>query len=410
MALEVSPAFIQANTYSAEITRRATTGLLQARGSSIGSVAGGFVNVAAGDLLMAAPVSGMSVNVAPGECVVPGTTSTTQSGYYLFNASTTNLSISTANPTNPRIDLVCATINDASYAGALNSGVLQVVTGTPTSGATLINLSGAPSLPTSSLLIGYVLVPAAASNIVAGDLGDKRVQLAGVITFNGRSGAVVPAVGDYLAVPSGGLTGAVAATRYVGGTTSGAPVSGIFLKGDFVIDQTAFIWVCTTAGSPGTWTALGGSGVLASHHFAPGSVTASAVFGTTAFAVLDAANFIVPTFALPASGKAAVVISATFGSATAHNPYLALFQHGSTTKFGPSVCLDTGAAATEEHVFTATFVITGSPGATIPALDLYGYDGAGAWKIQCVDPGGSTTVAPSAGAFAPFDSIVYALV
>jgi len=56
-----------------------------------------------------------------------------------------------------------------------------------------------------------------------------------------------------------GLTGATAASRYVGATTSGAPASGTFLKGDFVIDQTAKVWVCTTTGSPGTWTQAGGS-------------------------------------------------------------------------------------------------------------------------------------------------------
>lgn len=57
-----------------------------------------------------------------------------------------------------------------------------------------------------------------------------------------------------------GLTGATAASRYVGATASGAPTSGTFAVGDFVIDHTAAIWVCTTAGSPGTWTKVGGSG------------------------------------------------------------------------------------------------------------------------------------------------------
>lgn len=51
-----------------------------------------------------------------------------------------------------------------------------------------------------------------------------------------------------------GLTGATAASRYVGGTTSGAPTSGTFLVGDFVVDQTATIWVCIVAGTPGTWS------------------------------------------------------------------------------------------------------------------------------------------------------------
>lgn len=57
-----------------------------------------------------------------------------------------------------------------------------------------------------------------------------------------------------------GLTGATAATRFVGGTTSGAPASGTFAVGDFVIDQSGSAWVCTTAGTPGTWTQMGGGG------------------------------------------------------------------------------------------------------------------------------------------------------
>jgi hypothetical protein len=49
------------------------------------------------------------------------------------------------------------------------------------------------------------------------------------------------------------LTGAVSATRFVGATNSGAPVSGTFAIGDWIIDQSGAIWICTVAGSPGTW-------------------------------------------------------------------------------------------------------------------------------------------------------------
>lgn len=41
--------------------------------------------------------------------------------------------------------------------------------------------------------------------------------------------------------------------RFVGGTTSGAPASGTFRVGDFSIDQSGYMWICTAAGSPGTW-------------------------------------------------------------------------------------------------------------------------------------------------------------
>jgi len=50
-----------------------------------------------------------------------------------------------------------------------------------------------------------------------------------------------------------GLTGATAAARFAGGTTSGSPSSGAFAKGDAVVDQTGSLWICTAAGSPGTW-------------------------------------------------------------------------------------------------------------------------------------------------------------
>lgn len=57
-------------------------------------------------------------------------------------------------------------------------------------------------------------------------------------------------------VPTG-LTGATSASRYVGATTSGAPASGTFVVGDFAVAQNGHIWVCTSAGSPGTWTDAG---------------------------------------------------------------------------------------------------------------------------------------------------------
>jgi len=54
------------------------------------------------------------------------------------------------------------------------------------------------------------------------------------------------------------LTGAVAATRYVGGTASIAPTTGTFAIGDFVITQAGSIYTCVGAGSPGTWTQVSG--------------------------------------------------------------------------------------------------------------------------------------------------------
>jgi len=55
------------------------------------------------------------------------------------------------------------------------------------------------------------------------------------------------------AVQSYGLNGAQNASRYVGGTATGPPAGGTFQVGDFVISALGAVWVCTVAGSPGTW-------------------------------------------------------------------------------------------------------------------------------------------------------------
>lgn len=75
-----------------------------------------------------------------------------------------------------------------------------------------------------------------------------------------------------------GLGGSTSATRFVGGTASVAPTTGTFLKGDFVVTQTGAIYVCTTAGSPGTWTQIsggGGGGAVSSVFTRTGAVTAT---------------------------------------------------------------------------------------------------------------------------------------
>jgi hypothetical protein len=64
---------------------------------------------------------------------------------------------------------------------------------------------------------------------------------------------------DALAFITNGKTGATAASTMAGGTTGGPPVSGTFAVGDWIVDQTGNAWVCTSAGSPGTFTPVGGA-------------------------------------------------------------------------------------------------------------------------------------------------------
>lgn len=53
------------------------------------------------------------------------------------------------------------------------------------------------------------------------------------------------------------LDGATAPTRYVGRTTAGAPTTGAFEVGDWALGVQGQLFMCTAAGSPGTWTPSG---------------------------------------------------------------------------------------------------------------------------------------------------------
>lgn len=87
-----------------------------------------------------------------------------------------------------------------------------------------------------------------------GITGNKEINLTGTGTS-----AVAGTFTATALIPSG-LTGATTATRFVGGTASIAPTTGTFVTGDFVITQSGAIYICTTGGSPGTWSAVSGGG------------------------------------------------------------------------------------------------------------------------------------------------------
>lgn len=143
----------------------------------------------------------------------------------------------------------------------------------------------------------------------------------------GRTGTIAAANGDYYGVVANALTGAIAASRYVGGTASGAPASGTFLVGDFVIDQTGGIYICTVAGTPGTWVKSGSSvstvfgrtgavvatngdyyGVVASA--LTGATAASRYVGATASGAPVSGTFAAGDYVIDQTGKVYVCIAA----------------------------------------------------------------------------------------------------
>ena len=186
MTLLTPPNWLQAGSYPAQYDRinqqalYATTGII---GSSSLAVT-------------ANSPAGMSVRVASGWAAIIGTTTTDMGVYSLYNDALATLTITTADPTNPRIDLVCATVRDAFYSGAFNDVIFQVIAGTPAGSPV------APALPANSISLATVAVGAAVTQINSGNITDTRVA----VTTN---------------LPVGDITGVTAGTGLSGGGTSG---------------------------------------------------------------------------------------------------------------------------------------------------------------------------------------------
>lgn len=143
------------------------------------------------------------------------------------------------------------------------------------------------------------------------------------------------------------LTGATAATRLVGATTSGAPTTGTFDLGDFVIDQTGKFWICTTAGSPGTWTEVGGSSTVATYIFQDGPAETLSVGTTSAVAMTGTSsasstspirvhNLALTTSAAGNNGTYTVKITGTSSGDVYFNGFLPAIFESNTSSIEPN--------------------------------------------------------------------------
>ncbi len=140
----------------------------------------------------------------------------------------------------------------ATQAAAGNDSRLSD-TRTPTDGS----VTNAKLAANATVLTGTLAGRPAANTVVAGTLYFATDVRGGTLyrsdgsTWSIATPGVTEIAGTDFA-PTG-LTGAIALTRYVGGTASGAPTSGTFAVGDWVVDQTGHFFVCTAAGTPGSW-------------------------------------------------------------------------------------------------------------------------------------------------------------
>ena len=182
MTVRTPPSWLQNGSHPAENDRLTTQALWATTG---------IINSASLLVHQNTP-AGLSVVVDSGWAAIVGTTQANMGTYVTYNDASLVLSLNTADPTNPRIDLVCATVNDAYYTGSLNNVVIQVVAGTPAGSPV------APALPANSITLATVAVGAGATAITNANITDTRV----LVTTN------IPESGDISAVNAGtGLSG-----------------------------------------------------------------------------------------------------------------------------------------------------------------------------------------------------------
>ena len=189
MTIRTPPSWLQNGSHPAENDRLTTQALWATTG---------IINSTSLLVTQNTP-PGLSVVVNSGWAAIVGTTQANMGTYVTYNDAAVVLSLTTADPTNPRVDLVCATVNDAYYTGALNNVILQVVAGTPAGSPV------APALPANSITLATVAVGAGATAITNANITDTRVLVTTNIPESGDISAVVAGSG----LSGGGTSGSV---------------------------------------------------------------------------------------------------------------------------------------------------------------------------------------------------------
>lgn len=168
MAVQDPPLFLQSDAHPAKHFRQL---IAAAFGLDLSTSHSGVV-IGQDDLLVTekSGTPNMSVDVAKGRMVVPGTEANDQSSYLVTNAATVNVVIATADATNPRNDLVYVQVRDAGggYSGSDNDCRIAVATGTPAASP------ADPSLPVNAYTLARVVVPANDTAITDSQITDGR--------------------------------------------------------------------------------------------------------------------------------------------------------------------------------------------------------------------------------------------
>lgn len=184
MATVQPPGFLQNLTnHTAETIRGHTNGLFSGAASAASLRGrGGVVRELGTALTVTANGSpNMTVNVSAGQVYISGSQGTKQGVYSGVNDASVSVAISASDPSNPRIDLIVAKVEDSAYSGAVNSWSIVAVTGVAASSPAV------PAVPNNGITLAQIAVGAGVTSIVSGNITDKRQYAAAL-------GAEIPCI------------------------------------------------------------------------------------------------------------------------------------------------------------------------------------------------------------------------
>ena len=161
MALRTPPSWLQNGSHPAENDRLSMQAII---------ATSGIINTAS-FLVTQAAAPAMAVQSAAGWGAIVGSFTTNMGVYQFYNDAATQLTVTTANPSNPRIDKVVVTVSDAYYTGSSNTVAFQVIAGTPAASPV------APATPVDSLSLATIAVAAGATSITNANITDTRVSV-----------------------------------------------------------------------------------------------------------------------------------------------------------------------------------------------------------------------------------------
>ncbi len=170
------------------------------------------------------------------------------------------------------------------------------------------------------------------------------------------------------------ITGAAGYAQLVGSNASGAPTTGSHVVGEVAVDQTGNLWVCTAAGTPGTWTPPGGGIELA---YAENITGTTQVIGAGGNADITNCSITIPPWSRPVYIEAAIrgQLGAVVGTPGAGVALALVIYEGAT----PIEIANRGSLGTVANTSTHTLYVKARLGAST--------SGSRTFKINVIAPG-----------------------